>query len=123
MQDTNTVFLGGDAEFFDSIKYYEKALNNAVSFENEYLPEIRKKVTPETISAGHGRMDWFAFKSFTDALINGEDMPIDVYDAATWQAIAVLSEISIKQRGAPQSMPDFTNGKCFKRPRRDVSKL
>lgn len=123
MQDTNTVFLDGDAEFFDSIKYYEKALNNAVSFEIEYLPEIWKNVTPETISAGHGGMDWFAFKSFTDALINGEDMPIDVYDAATWQAIAVLSEISIKQGGAPQAMPDFTNGKWFKRPRRDVCKL
>ena len=123
MQDTNTVFLDGDAEFFNSIKYYEKALNNAVSFESEYLPEIWKNVTPETLSAGHGGMDWFAYKSFTDALINDEDMPIDVYDAATWQAIAVLSEISIMQGGTPQAMPDFTNGKWFKRPRRDVCKL
>lgn len=123
MQDTNTVFLDGDAEFFDSTKYYEKALNNAVSFESEYLPEIWKNVTPEALSAGHGGMDWFAYKSFTDALINGEDMPIDIYDAATWQAIAVLSEISIKQGGAPQAMPDFTNGKWFKRPRMDVCKL
>ena len=123
MQDTNAVFLDGDAEFFDSVKYYEKALNNAVSFESEYLPEIWKTVTPEALSAGHGGMDWFAYKSFTDALINGEDMPIDVYDAATWQAVAVLSEISIKQGGAPQAMPDFTNGKWFKRPRRDVCKL
>jgi len=48
---------------------------------------------------------------FTDALINGEEMPVDVYDAATWQAVAVLSEMSIKQGGAPQIMPDFTNGK------------
>lgn len=123
MQDTNTVFLDGDAEFFEPVKYYEKALNNAVSFESEYLPEIWKNVTPEELSAGHGGMDWFAYKSFTDALISGEDMPIDVYDAATWQAIAVLSEISIKQGGAPQAMPDFTNGKWFKRPRRDVCKL
>lgn len=123
MQDTNTVFLDGDAEFFDSIKYYEKALNNAISFESEYLPEIWKNVTPETLSAGHGGMDWFAYKSFTDAIINDEDMPIDVYDAATWQAIAVLSEISIMQGGTPQAMPDFTNGKWFKRPRRDVCKL
>lgn len=123
MQDTNTVFLDGDAEFFESVKYYEKALNNAVDFESDYLPEIWKNVTPETLSAGHGGMDWFAYKSFTDALISGEDMPIDVYDAATWQAIAVLSEISIMQGGAPQAMPDFTNGKWFKRPRRDVCKL
>lgn len=123
MQDTNTVFLDGDDEFFESVKYYEKALNNAVHFESEYLPQIWKNVTAETISAGHGGMDWFAYKSFTDALQNGEDMPIDVYDAATWQAVAVLSEISIQQGGAPQAMPDFTNGKWFKRPRRDVCKL
>lgn len=123
MQDTNTVFLDGDAEFFDTIEYYKKALNNAVSFENEYLPEIWKNVTPEAINAGHGGMDWFSYKAFTDALINGEEMPIDVYDAATWQAVAVLSEISIKQGGAPQAMPDFTNGKWFKRPRKDVCKL
>lgn len=123
MQDTNTVFLDGDAEFFESVKYYEKALNNAVNFESDYLPDIWRNVTPETISAGHGGMDWFAYKSFTDALINGEDMPIDVYDAATWQAIAVLSEMSIQQGGAPQAMPDFTNGKWFNRPRRDVCEL
>lgn len=123
MQDTNTVFLDGDDEFFESVKYYEKALNNAVHFESEYLPEIWKNVTAETISAGHGGMDWFSYKSFTDALQNGDDMPIDVYDAATWQAVAVLSERSIQQGGAPQAMPDFTNGKWFKRPRRDVCKL
>lgn len=26
-------------------------------------------------------MDWFAYKAFTDALINGDDMPVDVYDS------------------------------------------
>ena len=120
MQDTNSVFLDGDQEFFQPVKYYEKAFNNAVHFESDYLPEIWKSVTPEKLSAGHGGMDWFAYKSFTDALINKTEMPIDVYDAATWQAVAVLSEISIKQGGSPQAMPDFTNGKWFKRPRKDV---
>ena len=60
------------------------------------------------------------YKAFIDALINKEEMPIDVYDAATWQAVGVLSEMSIRQGGAPQAMPDFTNGKWFKRPRKDV---
>lgn len=122
-QDTNSVFLDGDTEDFEPFKYYERELNNAVRLEAEYLPEIWKNVTPEAMSAGHGGMDWFAYKSFTDALINGEEMPIDVYDSATWQAVAVLSEISIKQGGAPQAMPDFTNGKWMKRPRKDVCKL
>lgn len=123
MQDTNSVFLDGDDEFFEPGKYYEKALNNAVRFESEYLPEIWRNATPEAISAGHGGMDWFAYKRFTDALINNEAMPIDVYDSATWQAISVLSEASIRQGGAPQLMPDFTNGKWIKRPRKDVCEL
>ena len=108
MQDTNSVFLDGDEEAFEPVKYYAKALNNAVKFEDEYLPDIWKSVTEEMLKAGHGGMDWFAYMGFTNALINGEEMPIDVYDAATWQAVAVLSEMSIKQGGAPQIMPDFT---------------
>ena len=123
MQDTNTVFLDGDEEFYEPVKYYEKALNNAVQFENDYLPDIWKIITPEAQRAGHGGMDWFAYKGFTDALINKTEMPIDVYDAAVWQAVSVLSEISVKQGGAPQAMPDFTNGKWFKRARRDVCSL
>ncbi len=123
MQDTNTVFLDGDEEFSKPAKYYEKGLNNAVKYESEYMPDFWKKVTPEEISAGHGGIDWFAYKSFTDALIKGDEMPIDVYDAATWQAVSVLSEMSIKQGGAPQAMPDFTNGKWIRRPRKDVCEL
>lgn len=122
-QDTNTVFIDGDAEYFEPTEYYKNELNNAAELENEYLPDIWKNVTPEALAAGHGGMDWFAYKSFTDSLINGDEMPIDVYDAATWQAISVLSEMSIKQGGAPQTMPDFTNGKWIKRPRKDVCKL
>ena len=68
-------------------------------------------------------MDWFAYNAFADALEAGEEMPIDVYDGATWQAVSVLSEISIKQGGAPQAMPDFTGGKWINRPRKDVCKF
>ena len=68
-------------------------------------------------------MDWFAYKAFVDAVKNKTPMPIDVYDAATWQAVSVLSEISIRQGGMPQAMPDFTNGKWNKRARLDVCEL
>ncbi|MBR5584347.1 MAG: Gfo/Idh/MocA family oxidoreductase [Lachnospiraceae bacterium] len=122
MQDTNSFFFDGEEETFEPVKFYEKNLNNGVNYE-EHLPEIWKNVTPEALAAGHGGMDWFAYKSFTDALKNGTDMPIDVYDAATWQAVSVLSELSIQQGGAPQAMPDFTNGKWIYRPGLDVCDL
>lgn len=120
MQDTNTVFLDGEKEYWEPVDYLKDNLNNGEKYEAEFLPEMWKALTPEALAAGHGGMDWFAYKAFTDALKAGAPMPIDVYDAATWQAVSVLSEISIAQGGAPQSMPDFTNGKWHHRPRLDV---
>ncbi|MBE6565162.1 MAG: Gfo/Idh/MocA family oxidoreductase [Ruminococcaceae bacterium] len=124
MQDTNSVFLDGEKHtYWDMYDYYIDNLNNAKKYEEEYLPSIWKNITDEEMKAGHGGMDWFCYKAFTDALINKTEMPVDVYDAATWQAVSVLSEISIQQGGAPQAMPDFTNGKWYKRPRKDVCDL
>lgn len=123
MQDTNTVFVDGQKEYFEPVDFYKENFNNGVNYEEEYLPDVWKNITPEDIERGHGGMDWLAYNSFVAALKAGSEMPIDVYDAATWQAVSVLSEISIKQGGTPQPMPDFTNGKWFKRPRKDVCKL
>ena len=119
-QDTNTVFLDGDEEFWNPAEYAAKYLNNARKYEEQFLPQIWMSVTPEMLSAGHGGMDWFAYKAFVDAIKYNTAMPIDVYDAATWQAVSVLSEMSIAQRGTPQPMPDFTAGAWMRRPRLDV---
>ena len=119
-QNTNSVFLDGDQEFWNPAEYAEKQLNNAKQYEDQYLPKIWKDVTPEMLSAGHGGMDWFAYKAFVDAVKNNTKIPVDVYDSATWQAVSVLSEISIAQGGVPQSMPDFTNGAWMRRQRLDV---
>ncbi len=123
VQETNSVFLDGEKECWSPADYYRDNLNNATKYEAEFLPQIWKDITPEMLDAGHGGMDWFAYKAFVDALKNGTPMPIDVYDGAVWQAVSVLSEISIKEGGAPQTMPDFTNGQWFKRPRLDVCPL
>ena len=122
-QDTNTVFLDGDEELFNTLEYNKKYIDNAQKYEAEYLPEIWKNVTPEELEAGHGGMDCFAYKAFTDAVKNKTDMPIDVYDAATWMAVSVLSEQSVSLGGMPQAMPDFTNGQWFHRKMRDVCEL
>lgn len=123
MQDTNTVFLDGEKEFFEPTEYYKQAFNNGVNYEADYLPAFLKNISDEEKASGHGGMDWLTYNAFARALIQGEEMPIDVYDAATWQAVSVLSEISIQQGGIPQKMPDFTNGKWINRPRKDVCDL
>jgi len=86
------------------VEYVTDHLNDATAYEAEFLPEFWRNVTPETLAAGHGGMDWFTYKAFTEALQSGAPMPVDVYDSATWQAVSVLSEISIQQGGAPQAM-------------------
>ena len=89
-------------------------MNNLDGYKDEYMPDIWKSLTEEQKKAGHGGMDYFEFKAFFDALESGSEMPINVYDAAAWMAVTVLSEQSIANGGAPQVFPDFTNGKWTK---------
>lgn len=123
VQSLNAVYLDGEKEYWDPAEFAANNLNNAKAYEEKFLPSLWKDITPEQKAAGHGGMDWFAYKAFSDALKNGTPMPIDVYDAATWQAVSVLSEMSIATGGAPQSMPDFTGGKWIKRQRLDVCEM
>ena len=86
------------------------------------------QVAPEqkpviVIDAGHGGMDYLLLKAFVDAVKNGDEMPIDVYDAASWMAITCLSEDSIANGGAPVAIPDFTDGKWVMREKKDVTEF
>ena len=51
------------------------------------------------------------------------DVPIDVYDCASWMCITALSAQSIAMGGMPQPIPDFTNGKWLIREPKDVVEL
>ncbi|MGL5094877.1 MAG: alpha-N-acetylgalactosaminidase, partial [Planctomycetia bacterium] len=51
-----------------------------------------------------------------EALRNGVAPDFDVYDAATWSVIAVLSEQSVADRSRPVDFPDFTKGKWKETP-------
>ena len=94
--------------------------NNAVDYEEKYLPRCWKNITKEKLESGHGGMDVLLFRAFFDAVKNGEEMPIDVYDAASWMAITCLSEASIQKGGHPVDIPDFTNGAWLIREPKDI---
>jgi predicted dehydrogenase len=51
--------------------------------------------------------DW----RLTEALRQGVAPDFDVYDAASWSAVAVLSEQSVANKSAAVDFPDFTKGK------------
>lgn len=118
----NIVFLDGvhPEEYWTGFENTEKFFNNAKEYEEKYLPDFWKNITPEQRELGHGGMDYFMMRAFIDAYKNGEEMPIDVYDAAAWMVITVLSEESIAMGGHPVAIPDFTRGKWLIRERKDV---
>ena len=60
---------------------------------------------------------------FRSAYREGKEMPIDVYDCASWMSITALSAQSIAMGGMPQAIPDFTNGKWVIREPKDVMPL
>ena len=124
-QNANMVMLEADRymhEFFDPEKTTQKYLNSAKDY-NEYLPDVWRNITPEEKKLGHGGMDYLELKAFFKAIQNGEEMPIDVYDMATWMAITPLSEQSIAHGGMPQAIPDFTRGQWILREPKDVTEL
>lgn len=122
-QGNNCVYLMDEPKFSRPVEQYEKYGNNAVKYEQDFLPPVWRNITPEDIEAGHGGMDAVEFRVFVDCLREGKPMPIDIYDTAAWMCISVLSEASIAQGGAPQAIPDFTDGKWIQREPLDVVAL
>ena len=70
----------------------------------------------------HGDADYLILMAFADCIREGYDMPIDVYDAATWIAISVLVEESLALGGQPVFFPDFSNGRWLRRAPLNIDK-
>ena len=113
--EANMILIEGEC---DTHKYAENC-NNTDKY-SEFVPDIWKNITDEQKRLGHGGMDYLEFKAFFKAILGNEEMPIDVYDAASWMCITSLSEYSIAQGGTPQAIPDFTSGRWVIRKPQDV---
>ena len=122
-KDTNTIYLDGEPEYWVTTDGVKEYLNSADKYDEEYLPELWSKMDPTDLESGHGGIDTLEFRVFADCVLNGKEMPIDVYDAASWMAITALSEQSIALGGAPQLIPDFTDGRWINREPRDVVEM
>ncbi len=119
-EDNNLILT--DEKHFDHNLPMSNFQNTAQEYE-DYLPKIWKKKLDEKLEAGHGGMDAFMLQAFFDAIVTGAEMPIDVYDAASWMAISCLSEESISLGGMPVAIPDFTSGEWIMREPKDVIEL
>ncbi len=115
---TDSVFE--DKKHADKHFSWKEEFGNAEKYQEEYDHPIWKAYLESGIVGGHDGMDWLVDNAFVDAVVNGTECPIDVYDAASWMVISVLSEISILKGGAPVEIPDFTRGKWIQRERKIV---
>ncbi len=108
---TDSVFLDREEDMAHDFDWRKKCINNAAEYEEEYDHPVWKQYLKEGVQGTHDGMDYLEFEKFFEALRNDAPMPVDVYDAASWMAITVLSEMSIAKGGAVMDIPDFTNGK------------
>ena len=70
----------------------------------KHIGNIAKEV------GGHGGMDFIMDWRLIDCLRNGLPLDQDVYDAASWTAMGLLSEQSVASRSKSIDVPDFTRG-------------
>lgn len=80
-------------------------------FEKYAHPWYTERRWQPSIGQGHGGTDYLELRLFTDAVRNGAQTPVDVYDSAVMSSLVGLSEQSIAKSGAPIECPDFTRGK------------
>ncbi len=92
--------MNKDEEFgtIDAYKQYQHPLW-------EKQGEIAKKV------GGHGGMDFIMLYRLLESVRGGLAPDSDVYDCASWSAVAPLSVASVSRGSAPVEFPDFTRGK------------
>lgn len=110
-EDTDSVFIDCEEDIKHDFDWRSTCFGNAEKYTEEWEHTVWKQYIEEGVQGSHDGMDYLEFKTFFDALRNNKPMPIDVYDAATWMAVTVLSEMSITQNGAVMNVPDFTKGK------------
>ncbi|HEY2820350.1 MAG TPA: Gfo/Idh/MocA family oxidoreductase [Candidatus Acidoferrum sp.] len=98
-----------DRIFIDGQKG-EEAFTGLDAYREQYEHKLWKEHGKDAEDRGHGGMDYLMLLRLVQCIREGLAPDIDVYDAASWSAIAELSEKSVAQGSAPQKFPDFTHG-------------
>jgi predicted dehydrogenase len=80
------------------------------NYMEEFEHPIWKKLREDAAGAGHGGMDFIEDYRLIQALREGIEPDMDVYDAAALSAVSALTERSIANKSSPVNFPDFTRG-------------
>jgi len=85
----------------------EKRWRSLWDFRDEYLPERWKNPPEAAKNAGHQGGDYFLVRDFMDAMESGREPMANVYRAAEWTAVGLLSELSAVNNGRAMEVPHF----------------
>jgi hypothetical protein len=88
----------------------EDAFGGLDPYKEKYEHKLWKEQGKVAEGRGHGGMDYLMFYRLVQCMREGLEPDIDVYDAASWSAVAELSEKSVAQGSVPAKFPDFTRG-------------
>lgn len=79
--------------------------------EERYTFELVKRIAAKAKQVGgHGGMDFIMDWRLMNNLRQGLPLDMEVYDAAAWTSVGLLSEVSVANRSKSVDVPDFTNG-------------
>ena len=85
------------------------------AYREEYEHPLWKTHGGAAKATAHGGTDYMTVYRLLKNFHENKPPDIDVYDAATWSAIAPLTEQSAAGRSRPIDIPDFTRGKWKRR--------
>lgn len=80
------------------------------TYKEEFYHPLWARMESDAEGAGHGGMDFLEDYRLINALKNGLEPDMDVYDAAVLSAVTELSSRSIESGSWPMQFPDFTRG-------------
>lgn len=77
-------------------------------YDHPLWKKLREQIDANAV--GHGGMDFVMIYRLIRCLNKGLPLDINVYDSALWSAITPLSEMSVANKSASITIPDFTGG-------------
>lgn len=113
------IVRGTKAMWMEDVKGYCELGSHKFTLDKELFEKEKPQLLIEYDAfgrrGGHGGMDYLVLRAFVESVQNNTYPPIDVYDAALWMSLTVLSEQSIALGSMPVAVPDFTDGEWIKR--------
>ncbi|MCW8130510.1 MAG: Gfo/Idh/MocA family oxidoreductase [Planctomycetota bacterium] len=123
-QGVKGLYMGTvDGVYLDGVSPEHHKYEPFAPYMKKYAHPLWKGLQKEAArNGGHGGGDYITLWEFVRAVRNKTEVPIDVYDAATWSVITPLTIESVKKGSAPVKFPDFTRGKWKTRKPLPISK-